>query len=132
MMVVGGLGRTWGPILGAALVMLADEGMKDFVEIRNMGYGALIVAIVVLLPQGAAGGWSRSGNGAGGSCADCGAHPAAVSRPRRHGTTRIGPGRATHAACRPLPEAPRTADPAGTPAWTGTGNPPTTLLRLHP
>ncbi|MDE0377752.1 MAG: hypothetical protein OXI20_00765, partial [Rhodospirillales bacterium] len=34
----------------------ADEGMKDFVEIRNMGYGALIVAIVVLLPQGAAGG----------------------------------------------------------------------------
>ncbi len=56
MMVVGGLGRAWGPILGAALVMLADEGMKDFVEIRNMGYGALIVAIVVLLPQGAAGG----------------------------------------------------------------------------
>ena len=56
MMVVGGLGRPWGPILGAALVMLADEGMKDFVEIRNMGYGALIVAIVVLLPQGAAGG----------------------------------------------------------------------------
>ena len=36
--------------------MLADEGMKDFVEIRNMGYGALIIAIVVLLPQGAAGG----------------------------------------------------------------------------
>ena len=37
--------------------------MKDFVEIRNMGYGALIVAIVVLLPQGAAGGleqiWTR-------------------------------------------------------------------------
>ena len=56
MMVVGGLGRAWGPILGAALVMMADEGMKDFVEIRNMGYGALIVAIVVLLPQGAAGG----------------------------------------------------------------------------
>ena len=56
MMVVGGLGRAWGPILGAALVMLADEGMKDFVEIRNMGYGALIIAIVVLLPQGAAGG----------------------------------------------------------------------------
>lgn len=63
MMVVGGLGRAWGPLLGAALVMLADEGMKDFVEIRNMGYGALIVAIVVLLPQGAAGGleqlWTR-------------------------------------------------------------------------
>ena len=55
MMVVGGLGRAWGPILGAGLVMIADEGMKDFVEIRNLGYGALIIIFVVLLPQGVAG-----------------------------------------------------------------------------
>jgi branched-chain amino acid transport system permease protein len=55
MMVVGGLGRIWGPILGTAIVMIADEGMKDFVEIRNMGYGALIVVFAVLLPQGVVG-----------------------------------------------------------------------------
>jgi branched-chain amino acid transport system permease protein len=51
----GGVFAGWGPILGTALVMLADEGMKDFVEIRNLGYGALIIVFVVLLPQGVAG-----------------------------------------------------------------------------
>ena len=100
MMVVGGLGRAWGPILGAALVMMADEGMKDFVEIRNMGYGALIVAIAVLLPQGAAG---RAGAGLGmgpaASAPVAGRAGPTGGGPRRHGTARVkaAPGTVTAA-----------------------------------
>lgn len=55
MMVVGGLGRLWGPILGAALIMFADEQLKDFAEYRNIGLGAIIVGFVVMLPEGIVG-----------------------------------------------------------------------------
>ena len=55
MMVVGGLGRTWGPLVGAAALMLADEGLKDFPEYRFMGIGAALVLFVMLWPRGIVG-----------------------------------------------------------------------------
>lgn len=57
MMVVGGLGRTWGPLLGAAALMLADEGLKDYPDYRYMGVGAALVIFVMLWPQGIVGGF---------------------------------------------------------------------------
>jgi branched-chain amino acid transport system permease protein len=55
MMVVGGLGKLWGPIIGAALLMMADEQLRDFTEYRNMGLGALIILFIVVLPDGLVG-----------------------------------------------------------------------------
>jgi len=55
MIVVGGLGTIWGPLLGAALLMLADEGMKELSDYRNIGLGAILTAFVILLPRGLAG-----------------------------------------------------------------------------
>ena len=55
MMVVGGLGKLWGPIIGAALLMLVDEQLRDFTEFRNMGLGALIILFIVVLPDGVVG-----------------------------------------------------------------------------
>lgn len=55
MMVVGGLGKLWGPIIGAALLMLADEQLRDFTEYRNMGLGALIILFIVVFPDGVVG-----------------------------------------------------------------------------
>jgi branched-chain amino acid transport system permease protein len=55
MIVVGGLGTIWGPLLGAALLMLADEGMKEFPDYRNIGLGLILAAFVILLPQGVVG-----------------------------------------------------------------------------
>jgi len=52
MIVVGGLGTIWGPLLGAALLMLVDEGMNEFADYRNIGVGAILAAFVVLLPRG--------------------------------------------------------------------------------
>lgn len=56
MMVVGGLGRIWGPLLGAAALMFADEALKDYPDYRAMGVGAALVVFVMIWPKGIAGG----------------------------------------------------------------------------
>lgn len=55
MMVVGGLGRTWGPLLGAATLMLADEVMKDYPDYRAIGIGAALIVFVMIWPKGVVG-----------------------------------------------------------------------------
>lgn len=55
MVIVGGVGRVWGPLAGAAALMLADEVFKEVVEYRNMGIGAVLVLFVILLPKGIVG-----------------------------------------------------------------------------
>jgi len=59
MMVVGGVGRPWGPIVGAALLMSADESLREFGEYRNIGIGVVIVLSVILLPDGVVGALSK-------------------------------------------------------------------------
>lgn len=63
MIVVGGLGTIWGPLLGAVLLMLADEGMRELGEWRDIGLGVVLILFVVLLRRGLAGAfedlWSR-------------------------------------------------------------------------
>ena len=58
MMVVGGIGRPWGPLIGASLLMLVDETLKEEViaDYRNIGLGLILATVVIMLPQGLAGG----------------------------------------------------------------------------
>ena len=55
MIVVGGMGTVWGPLLGAAILMLADEGMREVGDWRDIGLGLILAAFVILLPRGLAG-----------------------------------------------------------------------------
>ena len=55
MIVVGGMGTVWGPLLGAAVLMLADEGMREIGDWRDIGLGLILAGFVVLLPSGLAG-----------------------------------------------------------------------------
>jgi branched-chain amino acid transport system permease protein len=55
MIVVGGIGTVWGPLLGAALLMLSDEAMREFGDWRDIGLGLILAGFVVLLPRGLAG-----------------------------------------------------------------------------
>ncbi len=55
MMVIGGVGRAWGPILGATVLMVVDEGLKELIDWRLAGLGIILVVFVVLLPGGLAG-----------------------------------------------------------------------------
>jgi branched-chain amino acid transport system permease protein len=54
MIVVGGIGSTWGPLIGAAVLMLADEGFKEFQDWRALGMGLILPVFVILLPGGLA------------------------------------------------------------------------------
>lgn len=58
MVVVGGLGTLWGPVLGAALLTLLPELMRFTVEYRMLLYGLMLVAMMRYLPRGVLG-WSR-------------------------------------------------------------------------
>ena len=55
MLVVGGIGRTWGPLLGAGLLMVADEFFKEFSDLRNVGLGLVVLLFMIFLPEGVAG-----------------------------------------------------------------------------
>ena len=55
MLVVGGIGRTWGPLLGAFLLMSADEVFKEFSDWRNIGLGMIVLVFMIFLPEGVAG-----------------------------------------------------------------------------
>jgi branched-chain amino acid transport system permease protein len=59
MVIVGGAGRLWGAIVGAALVIVAPELLRfadlpatGIGNIRRMLYGALLVGILIVRPQG--------------------------------------------------------------------------------
>lgn len=55
MLVVGGIGRLWGPLLGSFLLMAADEGFKEFSDYRNIGLGVIVLLFMLFLPDGFAG-----------------------------------------------------------------------------
>ncbi len=59
MLVVGGIGRAWGPLVGAAVLMTADEFLREVVDFRNIGIGLVIILCTVLLPGGVVGGLAR-------------------------------------------------------------------------
>ena len=55
MMVVGGLGCRWGPLLGCATIMLIDDALKDAAEWRMIGIGAISIVFVLFVKGGIAG-----------------------------------------------------------------------------
>lgn len=50
--VVGGTRSFWGPIVGAIVLMLADELMREMGEFRTLGLGLIIAMSVVWMPRG--------------------------------------------------------------------------------
>jgi branched-chain amino acid transport system permease protein len=55
MVIVGGLKSTWGPVFGAAMMMVLVEVAKGMGDIRNTVIGVVLVLFVLLLPKGVAG-----------------------------------------------------------------------------
>lgn len=52
MMVVGGRGTIWGPIIGTVVLALVDEGFRDLAAWRNTTYAAVLIVILLALPEG--------------------------------------------------------------------------------
>jgi ABC-type branched-subunit amino acid transport system ATPase component/ABC-type branched-subunit amino acid transport system permease subunit len=53
--VVGGAGRTWGPLIGAAIVGLLPEVLAGLAEYRLLVFGAALLIVLWLAPGGIAG-----------------------------------------------------------------------------
>jgi branched-chain amino acid transport system permease protein len=52
MVVIGGMGSTWGAILGATLVVLLPEVFRGFEDYRFFVFGLALVIVMVFRPQG--------------------------------------------------------------------------------
>jgi branched-chain amino acid transport system permease protein len=55
MVLVGGKGTLIGPVLGALLVTLADEYLREAQQLRLTLFGLLVIAVVLFLPEGLVG-----------------------------------------------------------------------------
>ncbi len=54
MVIVGGLGSTWGPLVGTGVMMVVVELSKEFGDARNLVLGFALILFVVVLPRGLA------------------------------------------------------------------------------
>jgi branched-chain amino acid transport system permease protein len=55
MVLVGGKGTLIGPVIGAVLVTLADEYLREAQQLRLTIFGLLVIAVVLFLPDGLVG-----------------------------------------------------------------------------
>lgn len=55
MVLLGGKGTLVGPVVGPVLVVLMQELLRDFKELRLSLFGAIVVVIVLFLPRGVMG-----------------------------------------------------------------------------
>ncbi len=59
MVIVGGLGSTWGPLIGAGLMMIVVEISKELGDARNLVLGLSLILFVIVMPKGIADGFNR-------------------------------------------------------------------------
>ncbi len=52
MVVVGGMGSIWGSLFGAGLISMLPEWMDIFETYKDFAHGAILVLILMFLPQG--------------------------------------------------------------------------------
>ena len=59
MVVLGGRGRFWGPILGAVLLIALPELLSILADYKHIFYGGVLILVTMFAPQGLAGKFSR-------------------------------------------------------------------------
>jgi len=52
MIVLGGLGFTWGSVLGAVLITVAYELARSYVQYQKIAFGVLMIFLILFLRQG--------------------------------------------------------------------------------
>lgn len=54
MVVVGGIGAFWGPVIGASILALLPEYLRAYEGLDVLLYGAILVAVMMFMPKGLA------------------------------------------------------------------------------
>ncbi len=52
MIFVGGVGSLWGSVLGAVLLIGAQEAMRDLKGVQEIGFGLLLLLVILFFPGG--------------------------------------------------------------------------------
>jgi branched-chain amino acid transport system permease protein len=52
MVILGGMGRTWGVIAAAVFLTVMPEFLRTFAQYRMIIYALLIILLMLLRPQG--------------------------------------------------------------------------------
>jgi branched-chain amino acid transport system permease protein len=52
MIVLGGLGSTWGAVFGATMVTIVYEYTRAYVEFQKIAFGVVMVLVVLFLQRG--------------------------------------------------------------------------------
>jgi branched-chain amino acid transport system permease protein len=60
MVAFGGRGTIWGPLIGVALLAPLSFLLQEYYTVKDVLYGLLIIAVIVLMPGGIAGGFGRA------------------------------------------------------------------------
>lgn len=58
-MIVGGRGRTWGPVMGTVCLAIVQENTTGLAQWQSSSYALLLILILVMAPEGLAGWLSR-------------------------------------------------------------------------
>jgi len=59
MVVLGGMASVWGSVVGAFFLTALPEALRNFEDIDTLVYGGILVATILFLPDGLAGGLRR-------------------------------------------------------------------------
>ncbi len=59
-MIVGGRGHVWGPVLGTICLAVVQEGLSGFAQWQNSIYAVLLIVILIAAPEGLAGALGRA------------------------------------------------------------------------
>ncbi len=62
MAVIGGMASIWGAMFGAAAVTLLNESLRALLDYREIGFGLLVILMMMFLPNGL---WQGMGRGLG-------------------------------------------------------------------
>ena len=52
MLLFGGSGTLWGPVLGVVTVQLINEGLRQFAQYQTLFYGIFILVVILFMPKG--------------------------------------------------------------------------------
>lgn len=52
MVILGGAGSIWGPVLGAGFYVWAPKLLSDFKEYQGVAYGTLLLVMIMVAPEG--------------------------------------------------------------------------------
>ena len=97
--IIGGAGTVTGPLAGAAVVVLLPELLAGLAEYRLLFFGALLLVVLWIAPEGVVGEAARWLGRRREAVAATGAEPRRRKRPRRVSRSRSRGSRSPSAAC---------------------------------